>query len=48
MTALIRQWLAHRRLERLTAERHAKFAAEHPDFDRRRKAALRHEVREWA
>jgi hypothetical protein len=44
----IRARLAHRKLERLTAKRRAEFAAAHPDYATRRKAALRHQPREWA
>jgi hypothetical protein len=47
MIRLAIQWLAIRRLNKLTAKRRAQFAAEHPDYERRRKVALRHTPREW-
>lgn len=41
----LRIWWARRRLERLIAKRLRSFEVQ--DYRRRRKAALRHEPREW-
>jgi hypothetical protein len=48
MIRLFRRFIARRRLERLIRKQRAQFAAAHPDYAERRKAALRHQPRSWA
>jgi hypothetical protein len=48
LTKEVRIRLAARKLARLVRKQRAQFAAAHPEYDRRRKAALRHQPRSWA